>query len=73
MTCDHFRGRIISFDKRAARVYGEVAAETERKGRRLNVADGQIAAIALVHGMQIATRNLSDFEASGVSLVNPWD
>ena len=72
-TCDHLRGRIISFDERAAPVYGDIAAEAERKGRHLNVADDQIAAIALVHGMRIATRDISDFEASGVSLVNPWD
>ncbi len=73
MTCDHFRGRIISFGERAAPVYGEIAAETERKGRHLNVADDQIAAIARVHGRRIAIREISEFEASGVSLVNPWD
>ncbi len=72
-TCDRFRGRILSFDRRAAEVYGDVAATAERTGRRLNVQDGQVAAIALVHRMQVATRNVSDFEASGVALVNPWD
>ena len=72
-TCDHFRGRIFSFDERAAEVYGDVAARAARRGTRLNVADGQIAAIALVHGMRVATRDVGDFEASGVSLVNPWD
>ncbi len=73
MTRDRFRGRIFSFDERAAEVYGDVAAEAARKGVRLNVADGQIAAIALVHRIPVATRDTSDFEASGVSLVNPWD
>lgn len=73
MTRDRFRGRIFSFDERAAEVYGDVAAEAARKGARLNVADGQIAAIALVHRMPVATRDTGDFEASGVSLVNPWE
>lgn len=73
MTCDRFRGRIFSFDERAAEVYGDVAARAERGGARLNVADGQIAAIALVQGMRVATRDVGDFEASGVPLVNPWD
>ena len=73
MTCDRFRGRIFSFDGRAAEVYGDAAARAERGGARLNVADGQIAAIALVHGMQVATRDIGGFEASGVALVNPWD
>ena len=73
MSCDRFRGRIFSFDERAAEVYGDVAARAERGGTRLNVADGQIAAIALVRGMRVAARDLGDFEASGVPLVNPWD
>ena len=72
-TCDQFRGRIFSFDRRAAEVYGDVAAGAERAGRRLNVQDAQIAATALVHRMPIATRNVSDFEAAGVAIVNPWD
>ncbi len=72
-TCEQFRGRIFSFDQRAAEKYGDVAAAAERAGRRLNVQDGQIAAIALVHGMHVATRNVSDFEAAVVAIVNPWD
>lgn len=70
---DRFRGRIFSFDERAAEVYGDVAARAERNGARLNIADGQIAAIALVHGMQVATRDTGDFEASGADLIDPWD
>ena len=72
-TCEHFRDRIFSFDKLAAEAYGDILAEAERRGQRLNIADGQIAAIARVHGMDIATRNVKDFAASGVPLVNPWD
>lgn len=72
-TCAQFRGRIFSFDERAAERYGDVAASAERAGRRLNIQDGQIAAIALVHGMRISTRNVSDFEATGVAIMNPWE
>ncbi|MGC8517114.1 MAG: type II toxin-antitoxin system VapC family toxin [Steroidobacteraceae bacterium] len=35
--------------------------------------DGLIAATALVHGMTIVTRNVADFHATGVPLLNPWD
>ena len=35
--------------------------------------DAFIAAIALAHGMTIVTRNLADFEATGVPLLNPWE
>jgi predicted nucleic acid-binding protein len=34
--------------------------------------DALIAATALVHGITVATRNVTDFEPTGVPLVNPW-
>jgi predicted nucleic acid-binding protein len=34
--------------------------------------DALIAATALVHGMTVVTRNLGDFTATGVPLLNPW-
>jgi predicted nucleic acid-binding protein len=34
--------------------------------------DALIAATALVHGMTVVTRNVTDFEPTGVPLVNPW-
>lgn len=37
------------------------------------VRDGLIAATALVHGMTVVTRNVADFESTGVQLLNPWD
>lgn len=35
--------------------------------------DALIAATALVHGLTVVTRNLADFEATGVPLLNPWE
>jgi predicted nucleic acid-binding protein len=37
------------------------------------VQDGLIAATALVHGMTVVTRNVADFAATGVAVLNPWD
>lgn len=34
--------------------------------------DACIAATAIVHGMTIVTRNVVDFESTGVSILNPW-
>ncbi|MGM0561175.1 MAG: type II toxin-antitoxin system VapC family toxin [Pseudomonadota bacterium] len=34
--------------------------------------DAYIAATAIVHGMTVVTRNVADFESTGVSLLNPW-
>lgn len=38
----------------------------------LSERDAIIAATAVVHGMTVVTRNVSDFSASGVSAINPW-
>ena len=73
MTRERFVGRIFSFDDRAAEVYGDIVAAAQRAGTPINVADGLIAAPALVHGMSIATRDVGDFHAAGAPLVNPWD
>ncbi|WP_299655379.1 type II toxin-antitoxin system VapC family toxin [uncultured Jannaschia sp.] len=34
--------------------------------------DALIAATALVHGMSVVTRNVGDFEATAVPLIDPW-
>ena len=41
-------------------------------GLGLGVADGLIAATALVHGQKLATRNIADFRPFEVEIVNPW-
>ena len=49
-----------------------------RRSARLHVPDPRpfrdalIAATALVHGMTVVTRNVQDFEPTGVPIVNPW-
>ncbi|MDE1477106.1 type II toxin-antitoxin system VapC family toxin [Xenorhabdus bovienii] len=35
--------------------------------------DALIAATALVHSMTIVTRNVADFQSTGVSILNPWE
>lgn len=35
--------------------------------------DALIAATALVHGMAIVTRNVADFQSTGVMIINPWE
>lgn len=55
-----------------------VDATVARRCARLHVPDPRperdafIAATALVHSMTVVTRNVADFEATGVALVNPW-
>ena len=70
---EDFAGRILPFDAHAAVEYATLAAGAEAKGRTAAMADAQIAAICLSHGASIATRNMRDFEFSGVEVINPWD
>ncbi len=50
-----------------------------RVGARLHVPDPRperdalIAATALVHGMAVVTRNVSEFTPMGVPVINPWE
>lgn len=37
------------------------------------VRDALIAATALVHGLSVVTRNVRDFESTGVAVLNPWE
>jgi len=34
--------------------------------------DALIAATGLIHGMAVVTRNVADFQRTGVELINPW-
>lgn len=69
---DDFTDRVLSFDAAAAEHYARVAAEREGRGRPIGTADAQIAAICRSHGAALATRNVRDFEATGIHIVEPW-
>lgn len=62
-----FSGRTLSIDTavalRCARLH-----VPDKRGER----DALIAATALVHGMTVVTRNVADFQSTGVSILNPW-
>jgi predicted nucleic acid-binding protein len=38
-----------------------------------NLADTQIAATALEHGLTLVTRNVKDFRFEGLTVFNPWE
>ena len=52
---------VLPYDGEAARLHAGFRAALEAQGRVLSFADGQIAAIALVHELVLVTRNLADF------------
>lgn len=63
-----FAGRIIAIDTAVARRCAQLHIP-DRKAER----DALIAATALEHGMTVVTRNVDDFVATGVGLLNPWE
>ncbi|MBI1181468.1 MAG: PIN domain-containing protein [Alphaproteobacteria bacterium] len=68
-----FADRELGFDERAAKAYADIRGARKEMGRPMSNFDGQIAAIAQVHGLAIATRNTRDFEGAGLDLVNPFE
>jgi toxin FitB len=72
MFAQDFHGRVLPFDGQAAIQYADIVASRRRIGRPIDPVDAQIAAIARVHGMSIATRDVRGFERCGIDVVNPW-
>jgi hypothetical protein len=68
-----FAGRIFALTEQAALSYGEIMGTATREGHPMSTADGMIAAIAQVNGGRLATRNLTDFASTTLTLVSPWD
>jgi predicted nucleic acid-binding protein len=63
-----FSGRTLPVDTAVAQRCARLHI-SDRRGER----DALIAATALVHGMTVVTRNITDFKPTGVSLINPWE
>ena len=72
MLREDFADRILPFDSEAARAYAAIAASRRVAGRPIAEADCQIAAIARSRGMALATRNVRDFEDTGIHILDPW-
>ena len=62
-----FMGRIFPVDVPVAQCCAKLHVPDPKSDR-----DVLIAATALVHGMTVITRNVADFQAAGVELLNPW-
>jgi predicted nucleic acid-binding protein len=67
---DWFAGRILPVDPEIAVHWGRMLGKLRDP---MPAIDSLLAATALVHGLEIATRNVDDFKASGVSVFNPWE
>ena len=63
-----FAGRILPVDTAVAQRCAALHVPDPRPAM-----DSLIAATALVHGMTLVTRNVIDFQSSGVTIINPWE
>lgn len=73
MLIGDYSERILSFNLNAAVSYGKIIALRESIERPILAMDAMIAAICIVHGAKLATRNVGDFDGLDLGLVNPFE
>jgi toxin FitB len=73
MLYEDLNGLIEVFDTSAASRYADIVVGREQRGRPIEIADAQIAAICASRNATLATRNVKDFEDTGIELFNPWE
>lgn len=67
-----FEARVLAVDVGTANAWGRVMARSEAGGRRSGAMDAFIAATAEQHNLTLVTRNVADFDALGIRLLDPW-
>jgi len=67
-----FQSRVLNYNERTALIWGELQASLEKAGRTMPLQDSCVAAVALRHGLTIATRNTADFAPAGIRTINPF-
>jgi toxin FitB len=67
-----FSDQVLPVDEAAAEHYAIIASTRERAGKPIAGFDALIAAVCRSRGATLATRNLADFDGSGIETMNPW-
>ncbi len=70
---ENYGERILPVDLEVCTIWGEITANARKRGITVPAVDGLIAATSLRHGLHLMTRNVADFEPTGVMLLNPWN
>ena len=68
-----FKDRLLPVTAGIAEIWGSMAAKAQMEGIALGAIDGLLGATAANHELTVATRNVPDFLACNVPLINPWD
>jgi len=67
-----FADQVVPVDTAAAEHYAVIASSRERAGKPIAGFDALIAAVCRSQGAALATRNVSDFDGTGIEVVDPW-
>lgn len=68
-----YDGRVLDVDARTAPYFATIRASRRRAGRPVGISDAWIAAVCRRHDVPLATRNVKDFEGTGIAVINPWE
>lgn len=63
---------VLPFDRAAAIQYAAIVSARDRAGLPIDGFDAQIAAICCTHKAMLATRNVKDFQDTGIEITDPW-
>jgi predicted nucleic acid-binding protein len=67
-----FEDRALPVDNAVADGWGRLMSRSQAAGRTLPTLDTFIAATAMTHDLTLVTRNVKDFDALGLRVLNPW-
>jgi predicted nucleic acid-binding protein len=67
-----FEARTFVVGQDTADLWARITARRRAAGRPISVTDAYLAATAEEHHLTVVTRNVADFTATGVRLINPW-
>ncbi len=68
-----FEDKILSFNKDVSILWGQLTAQLEKKGHPMSAFDSIICATSMYNNCCLITRNVKDFEKSGIEIINPWE
>jgi toxin FitB len=67
-----FADQVLPVDTAAAEHYAVITSSRERAGKSIAGFDALLAAVCRSQGAALATRNASDFEGTGIEIIDPW-
>ena len=67
-----FQEHVLPFDAKAAVRYATIVSDRDHAGLPIDGFAAQIASICRIHQATLATRNLKDFQGTGIDVIDPW-